>query len=84
MVVFSVGSVSGKAALPGVVQAVSAGLANGLAASFVLVIGSHRAHAPVQSDRVVVHPGDIEFGTQGGGVSDREQVTGTRSPGLAV
>ncbi len=42
--------------------------------AFVLVIWGHIAHALVQSDRVVVHPGDVEFSPLGGGVADREQV----------
>ncbi len=47
---------SGKAAQAGLFEAVPAGLADGFAASFVLVIWSHITHSLVQPDRVVVHP----------------------------
>ena len=51
-----------------------AGLAYGFTSSFVFVVGAYIPDALVEPDPVVVRPGDVEFGTQGGRVTDREQV----------
>ena len=48
--------------LPGLFQAVSAGLTDRLAAALVFVVGGDMAQALVGSDRVVLHLDDVELG----------------------
>ena len=51
-----------------------AGLADGFTSSFVFVVGADIPDTLVEPDPVVVRPGGVEFGAQGGRVTDREQV----------
>jgi len=67
-------AVPGKPANPGVFESGLAGLADGFASSFVFVVGGDVADAGVEPDPVVVRPGDLQFGAQGGRVADGEQV----------
>lgn len=67
-------SVAGKPLESGLFEAGFSGLADRFSASFVLVVGGHISHALVQPDRVVVHPSEGDLGSQGRGVTDREQV----------
>jgi hypothetical protein len=48
--------------------------ADGFTSSLVFVVGGDVADPLMEPDAVVVGSGDGEFGTQGGGVADREQV----------
>lgn len=59
----SLGAVPGKASDAGLFEAGFTGLADGLAASFVFVVGRDVADALVEPDGVVVSPDDGQFGS---------------------
>ena len=65
-------AVPGKPVNPGLFESGLAGLADGFTSSFVFVVGGDVADAGVEPDPVVVRPGDLQFGAQGGGVADGE------------
>jgi hypothetical protein len=67
-------TVPGKPALPGRFESGLACFADGFTSSFVFVVRGHVADALVEPHPVVVIAGDLQLGTQGGRVSDREQV----------
>ncbi len=60
--ILAVRTVEGKPGLAGLLEAGLAGLADRLAASFMLVIRGHVADAGVQPDGVVVLPDDRDLG----------------------
>jgi hypothetical protein len=64
-----------QAALPGAVQAVAAGLADGFATAFVLVVGSDVPDRFVQANRIVFRPHPCYFGFEQGGVGDGNGTT---------
>ena len=68
----SVVAVPGKPVNPGLLESGLAGLADGFASSFVFVVRADVADAGVEADPVVVRPGDLQLGAQGGRVTDRE------------
>lgn len=63
-----------KPGLLGGVEACPAGVADGLAAAVVLVVGGDVADAFVESDLVVVGPEPVELGFEAAGVGDLVQV----------
>ena len=64
-------AVVGKPALRGVVEALAAGGADGLAPALVFIVGGHVADAGVQADGVVLDLDAVELGPQDGRVGDR-------------
>lgn len=66
--------VPGKPAQSGLFESCLAGPADGLTSSFVFVVGGDVSDPDLQPHRVVVRPDRGEFGAQGVGVADREQV----------
>jgi hypothetical protein len=67
-------SVPGKPAKAGLFESCFAGLADGLASSFVFVVRGDVSDAGVEPDPVVARPRDLQFGAQGGGLADGERV----------
>jgi hypothetical protein len=63
-----------EAALPGAVEAVAAGLADGLTAAAVLVVGSDVPDRFVQPNRIVFSSHSFQFGFQDDGVGEGLQV----------
>src|SRR5205823_9973672 len=59
---------------PGGGKAVASSLPDGGPTALVLVVGGHVADAGVQSHGVVLHPHELEFGPQHGGVLDEIEV----------
>jgi hypothetical protein len=74
-------SVPGKAPVAGGFEPGLSGFADGLPSSLVFVVGCDVADAGVESNGIPMLAGDGEFGEQGGGVLDGEQV---RELGLEV
>ena len=63
-----------RAALASAVQPVAAGLADGLAAAGVLVVGGHVPDRLVESNRIVFHSHSFQFDINCGGIGDGLQV----------
>ncbi|ETW22362.1 hypothetical protein MGAST_20615 [Mycobacterium gastri 'Wayne'] len=74
-------AVPGKAAFAGGFEPGLACFADGLPSSFRFVVGRDVSDAGMQPDRIPELAGDGDFGAQGGGVLDCEQV---RKLGLGV
>lgn len=72
--IISLVPVVGKPVLSGSSQAVLVGLADGLAATGVLVVGCDVADAGVQTGGVVLGAHSIELGPQDDGIGDGQQV----------
>ena len=64
----------GSAGVVGGGESVAAGLADGVAAALVFVVGGDVADRLVERDRVVVGPDPLEFGGEHLGIDDGEQV----------
>jgi hypothetical protein len=65
-------AVPGKPVNPGLFEPGLAGLTDGFVSSFVFVVGGDVADAGVEPDTVVVRPGDLQLGAQGGRIADGE------------
>ena len=72
--IVSVSAVVGKATCSGLVEPLSSGGADGLAAAGVLVRGGDVADAGVQPHGVVLGAHELELGAEHRGVGDRQQV----------
>ena len=67
-------AVVSKTTLVGLVQALAAGGADGLAPALVFIVGGHVADAGVQADGVVLDLDPVELDAEHGRVCDRQQV----------